>query len=245
MSFTERHATKAAPTLIEDSVLNSSVFMQFARCAVIAASVVGCGGASAGSPERVVREFAAALSAHDYAAAYGMMSSTYRRRVTQEEFERHLADNPAEASAAVNALAHPENEAEQVAVVELADGDEVELRNESGSWRLATNVVDFYDQSTPRSALRSFIRALERERYDIVMRFVPNADSEGMSPDSMRAAWSGDGREEISRLISSLRTAFDNPIEEVGDRATMRYGDAQASVQFVREGGLWKIEDPD
>lgn len=192
-----------------------------------------------------MREFAAALSAHDYSAAYAMMSSTYRRRVSQDEFVRHLADNPAEATAAVDALSHPEDEAEQVAVVELADGDEVELHNESGAWRLATNVVDFYDQSTPRAALRSFIRALERERYDIVMRFVPNADSDGMSADAMRTAWSGDGREEISRLIASLRGAFDNPIEEVGDRATMRYGDAQASVQFVREGGVWKIEDPD
>ena len=41
---------------------------------------------------------------------------------------------------------------------------------------IASNVVDFYDQSTPRAALRSFVRAMERERYDVVLRMVPNAD---------------------------------------------------------------------
>ncbi|MBK8169781.1 MAG: hypothetical protein IPK60_05505 [Sandaracinaceae bacterium] len=224
---------------------NGRIFMEFALVAGLFAHIYGCGGAQARSPERVVQAFAASLSSGDYAGAYALMSSSYRRRVTLDEFQRHLSDNPAEARAAVDALMQPEGEAEQVAVVVLADGNEVELRNDGGEWRVATNVVDFYDQSTPRAALRSFIRAMERERYDVVVRFVPNADREGMSPEAMRAAWSGDGREEITRLLTSLRSAMSNPIEEVGDRATMRYGDAQATVQFVREGGLWKIEDPD
>lgn len=225
------------------------IFMQFGLSfglsALAGSQIAACAGAQMRSPSAVVREFAAALSAHDYAGAYDLMSSSYRRRVSLEEFERHLSENPAEAQAAIDALMRPEGDAEQVAVVALADGDEVELRNDGGEWRVATNVVDFYDQSTPRAALRSFIRAMERERYDVVMRFVPNADREGMTPEGMRTAWGGDGREEITRMLTSLRSSATNPIEEVGDRATMRYGDAQATVQFVREGGLWKIEDPD
>ncbi len=85
---------------------------------------------------------------------------------------------------------------------------------------------------------------MERERYDVVLRMVPNADREGMSVDRMREAWSGEGREEVERLLENLRANLDAPIEEVGDRATMPYGD-RFTAEFVREDGIWKIEDPD
>ena len=44
--------------------------------------------------------------------------------------------------------------------------------------------------------------------------------------------------------IASLRANLDNPIEEVGDRATMSYGEG-AAVLLVLEDGVWKVEDPD
>jgi hypothetical protein len=130
------------------------------------------------------------------------------------------------------------------ATVPLPDGDDLSLVLVGGEWRLRGNVVDFYDQSSPRAALRSFVRAMERRRYDVVMRFVPEGDREGMSPERMREAWEGESREEIERLIADLRASLDEPIEIVGDRATMSYGEGSA-VQFVREDGRWRIEDPD
>jgi hypothetical protein len=85
---------------------------------------------------------------------------------------------------------------------------------------------------------------MERRRYDVVLRFVPDADLEGMTTERMAEAWSGEGREEIERLLANLRDNLDAPIEIVGDRATMSYGERYA-VRFVREDGDWKIEDPD
>jgi hypothetical protein len=172
------------------------------------------------------------------------MSQSYRRRVSFEEFRRHLAENPEEARDAAHALSRPDGPAEETAIVRFADGDRVELRREGGSFRIATNLVDFYDQSTPRATLRSFLRAMERERYDVVLRMVPNADREGMSVERMREAWSDEGREEIEQLLETLRQNLDAPIEEVGDRATMPYGD-RFTAELVREDGVWKVEDPD
>ena len=40
---------------------------------------------------------------------------------------------------------------------------------------IATNPLGFYDQSTPKAALRSFIRAYRLERWDIMLRFVPSS----------------------------------------------------------------------
>jgi hypothetical protein len=174
------------------------------------------------------------------------MSADYRRRVSQAEFARHLAENPAEAREAADALARADGPASQRADVRLADGDSVTLVRDAGDWRIATNLADFYDQSTPRAALRSFVRAMERERYDMVLRFVPDADREGMTEARMRAAFSEEGRDETSRLLTALRAALDAPLEEVGDHATLRYGeDGRRVARLRREDGLWKIEDPD
>lgn len=204
----------------------------------------GCPAGGGRTPETTVASFARALREDRYEDAYDMMSRSYRRRVPFAEFERHLRANPDETHEAAEALDETDGEAEQTAVLLYADGEALNLVYESGSWHIADNIVDFYDQSTPRAALRSFVRAMERRRYDVVMRFVPNADREGMSVERMEEAWSGEGREEVERLVANLSAHLDAPIEQVGDRATMPYGE-QYVVRFVREDDLWKIEDPD
>ncbi len=207
---------------------------------------LGCGGpGGAQSPAGAVSAFGRALSQGRYEDAYGLMSKTYRRRVSLEEFVQHLENNPEEVQEAANALDDPDGPAEQTAVMRIGDGDRVELlRDRGGRWRIASNIVDFYDQSSPRATLRSFVRAMERQRYDVVMRMVPDADREGMSEEQMREAWTGEGQEEIDRLLENLKASLDAPIEQVGDRATMPYGD-RFTAQLVREDGIWKIEDPD
>ncbi len=220
-----------------------------AACAIAActSALAGCGGATQErAPELVVHDFAAALRAGNADAAYALMSSAYRRRVSLEEFRQHLADSPAEAREAASSLEHPDGAAAQVARVTLSDGDTVELTRDGADWRIATNLVDFYDASTPRAALRSFVRAMERERYDVVLRFVPEADREGMTAERMRASFAGEGREEVARLLTELRASLDAPIEEIGDHATLRYGEGnRRTARLLREGGAWKVEDPD
>lgn len=198
------------------------------------------------SPADVVAAYARALRAGRPADAYALMSADYRRRVSRAEFARHLAENPAEAREAADALARPDGSAAQRAELQLADGDTVTLVRDDGDWRIATNLANFYDQSTPRAALRSFVRAMERERYDVVLRFVPDADREGMTEARMRTAFAEEGRDETARLIAALRAALDAPLEAVGDHATLRYGeDGRRVARLRREDGLWKIEDPD
>ena len=203
----------------------------------------GC-GAHAARPASVVNAFGDALDDARYDDAYALLSEQYRRRVPFSEFRESVARNPEEVRELVGLLRHVDEADEVEASVPLPDGDELQLVLVDGRWRIVGNVVDFYDQSSPRAALRSFVRAMERRRYDVVMRFVPAADREGMSPERMQEAWEGESREEIERLLADLRGSLDEPIEVIGDRATMSYGDG-AAVQFVREDGVWRIEDPD
>lgn len=207
------------------------------------AALAACSARSA-RPASVVEAFGDALEDARYEDAYALLSAQYRRRVPFSEFREGLARNPSEVRELVGLLRHVDDAEEVEAAVPLPDGDQLTLVLVDGEWRIRGNVVDFYDQSTPRAALRSFVRAMERRRYDVVMRFVPEADREGMSAEQMQQAWEGESREEIERLVADLRSSLDEPIEIVGDRATMSYGDG-AAVQFVREDGVWRIEDPD
>ncbi|PMZ55256.1 hypothetical protein, partial [Pseudomonas sp. FW300-N1A5] len=85
--------------------------------------------------------------------------------------------------------------------------------------------IDLYAQDTPRHALVGFIRALERKRWDIVMRFVPDAHKEGLDATKLKASWEGEEREEMEQVLAALKQALPTAsIEETGERATMPYG---------------------
>lgn len=204
-----------------------------------------CGGAATEkTPETTVIEFAQALDARDYDRAYGLMSRDYQRRVSLEQFRRLVEENPDEAMDTARALIQVRAPAQQQAVVRYGDSEELRLVREGELWLLDTDLTNYYDQSTPRAALETFVRAMERQRYDVVIRLVPNADREGITIERMMEAWSGDGREQVERMLSNLRASLGNPIEIVGDHATMAYGE-RLRVQFVREDDLWKVEDPE
>ena len=196
------------------------------------------------TPESTVQPFARAINAGKLEEAYALMSGEYRSRVSLEQWKKRLTDQPQEALELSNALGSVREPADQRAYVRSDDGEQLELRREGERWYLATNVADFYDQSTPRAALRAFVRAMERKRYDIVMRLVPTQDKEGITTERMEQAWSGPERESVERMLSALREHLDAPIEIVGNRATMPYGE-HARVQLVREGDAWKVEDPE
>lgn len=211
---------------------------------LLAPLLIGCGAARATDPESTLEHFGSALRLRDYTEAYELLSEAYRAKVPYDQFVRTARDNPEEVAALVALIDAPHEAPEITAELPYGDGESLHLLFEDGAWRIVGDAVDFYDQSTPRAALRSFVRAMERKRYDVVLRFVPRADMEGMSEERMREAWEGEDHEEVERLLANLRASLENPIEEIGDRATMPYGQ-RFTVQFVREDGVWKIEDPD
>ncbi len=196
------------------------------------------------TPDLAVLDFSRALNAGHFDEAYARMSREYRKRVSFKEFKRHLTENPQEATALSRALGHVHPGTVEEATVRYDDDAEVTLRREGGEWLLSTPLVDFYDQSTPRAAVRSFVRAVENKRYDVVIRLIPEVDKEGITAERLEQAWSGDGREDIERLVHNLREHLDSPIEVAGNRATLTYGD-QMRVQLVREDAGWKVEDPE
>ncbi len=212
-------------------------------CLVSSLAAAGCGGTSP-TPSRTLDALADALRRGDAPAAYALMSSRYRERVPLAELERLMREQPEEIRATADAIERP-LAVEEEARAHLRTGEQVELRFEDGAWQVVSEVVDYYARSTPREAVRSFVRAIEHRRYDVALALLPAAEREHLTEEQLRTQWEGEAREEIERLVAALRLALDqSPVQESGDRAVMPYGD-RFRVVLVRESGLWCIEDPE
>jgi len=211
-------------------------------------------------PIDTVAAYAAALRDGRHADAWRMLSASAREALPYETFERMAREHPEELRDAIRAYERIDTQTPVVTYLELANGERVRLFYEGGAWRIDPSVLEFYGQHTPRQALRSFVRAVEAGRWDVVLRFAPRAVAEQLragaggdgaparSPEEiLRDAWSGERAEADRALLRLLQADLDRgrPIEVTGDRATMTYGATQHVARLVREDGLWKIEDLD
>lgn len=190
----------------------------------------------------MLRDYAAALMAGDAERAYRQLTPQEREGLSEAEFGARLRRDQGEARELAARLARAP--APHVyARVELDDGSTVELERGPDGFRLRDPLTRYYGQSSPREALRSFIRAVEHQRWDVVLALMPEADRAGL--DAARLGSLLRPRyEELTRTVARLAVHVTAPIEVVGDRATMPYRDSY-TARFVREAGLWKLEDPD
>lgn len=219
--------------------------MKAAFPALLSAALLlgGCLG-RAEDPHSVLSDYARALDEGRADDAYRMLSEEARRGVSPEAFRRMVKENPDEVRDVAKSLSRPTASPVVTAKVTSATGQELQLVLEKGKWKVEATAVDLYAQDTPRHAIQGFVRAVERKRYDVVLKYVPDTHKEGLDATKLKGAWEGHDKDEIEQVVASLKQALPSAqIEETGDRATMAY--SQGTMQLVRERGLWKIEDFD
>lgn len=203
-----------------------------------------CATPRAEDPQSVLRAYATALEQGRSDDAYRLLSDDARRGISLEAFRRISKDNPDEVREIGRALARPTSPPLVTATVTGGDGEQLVLVLENGKWKLDPASLDFYAQDTPKHVVMGFVRALERRRFDVVLRYIPDAHREGFDAERLKKAWEGPDKEEMLHVLTALKQALPTAsIEETGDRATMPYG--AGTLQLVRERGLWKIEDFD
>jgi hypothetical protein len=195
-------------------------------------------------PSQTLDKYGRALKNRDFGTAYELMSSGFRGKVSREDYVRMMRDNAREVDETADRLRGKRGSLEVSAEFEYGLGDKMLLVQEDGHWRISANPLGFYDQSTPRNALRSFLRAYRLERWDVMLRFVPNTYREKMDVAKMKAQFTGPSREQMENLVNTLEANVDEPIVERGNDARMSYGD-RFTVQFVKEDGAWKLKDLD
>ena len=213
-----------------------------AICLVLAVGIGACSRSK--GPSQTLDKYGRALKNHDFGSAYDLMSSGFRGKVSRDDYVRMMRDNPREVDETAERLRGKRGSMEVSAEFEYGLGDTMRLVQEDGRWKISTNPLGFYDQSSPKAALRSFIRAYRLERWDVMLRFVPNSNREKMDAAKMKAQFQGPSREQMENLVNTLEANVDEPIIERGNDARMSYGD-RFTVQFVKEDSAWKLKDLD
>jgi hypothetical protein len=218
---------------------------------LIAALVLaGALATTAGCPQRVatpkttLKAYISALEAGDYGRAYALMSKSFRKEYDRDEFIAYHRRNRKDVAKNVSELKKGPSTIVVKAQFKYGEGNQLSLVREGGAWKLSLDPVSFYSQRTPSEALRSFVRALERRRYKLLLRFVPNQWRKVMTVADTQRLFSKDQLEATLQLIRNLKANLGNKIDVKGDDAHMLYGDSY-KVEFKREDGVWKIVDAD
>ncbi len=177
-------------------------------------------------------------------AAYQLTSGEFQRRTPFEAFAAGIAAAGGEPAALGQRMVAEAPAVAPRVDVELALGERVPLVLEAGRWRIDGPVYEAWGQGTPRAALRTFVRALDARRYDVVLRLVPERYRAGLSAERLRAFWEGEHTDEHRALLERIRAAASGPLTETGDEARLPLA-PDGEVGLVREAGGWRIEDPD
>jgi len=211
---------------------------------VLIALVLFAGCTPSQGPSRTLDKSGTALKNHEFGQAYDLMSSSFRSKISREDYVRMMRDNPREVDETADRLRGKHGSLEVSAEFEYGLGDQMRMVQEGGQWRIASNPLDFYDQTSPKAALRSFIRAFRLERWDVMLRFVPNQYREKMDAEKLKGQLCGPSKGKVETLTNTPRANVDGPITERGNDARMSYGD-RFEVKFTREDGVWKLKDLD
>lgn len=196
------------------------------------------------APGLTVSAFGAALARGDLRGAYQLTSADFQRRMPYEAFAAGFAGAGSEAAAlGQRMVAEAPGLAPRVDLT-LALGERVPLVLEGGRWRIDGPVYEAWGQGTPRAALRTFIRALDARRYDVVLRLVPERYRAALTADRLREFWEGAKKDEHRALLERIRAAVSGPLTESGDEARLPLPPDQEVVLW-REDGAWRIVDLD
>ncbi|HMR07501.1 MAG TPA: hypothetical protein PKA88_17085 [Polyangiaceae bacterium] len=194
-------------------------------------------------PKETLDAYARAVSDGQIDAAYALLSDEAKKSIPREAFGRMIRENPDEVREIARALLRPAGPPLVTATVTAPGGQSLLMVYENGSWRVDGSAIDLYSEASPEIAIRSFIRAYDNRRYDVLMRFVPEPKREGLDGKKLKKAWEGEQKAEMDRITQALAAAMPTArFERTGDRATMAYG-AGGTVELVREQGHWKIEE--
>jgi hypothetical protein len=175
-------------------------------------ALLGCRGAALQQgPSDTLRSYSRALDDGRADDAYKLLSSEAKRSISLDAFRRMVKENAPEMKDIAHSLSRPSSDPVVTATVTSPKGDTVLLVYEEGRWRLDGSAINLYGQATPRQSIEAFLRAFERKRYDVMLRFVPDSHLEGLDASKLRAAWEGAQKEEMSASRRPCAPLFPPP----------------------------------
>ena len=203
-------------------------------------------------PSDTLRSYAQALEQGRVDDAYRLLSDEAKRSMSLEAFRRAVQENPQDAVEIARAIARPSSDPVVTATVTVPNGEELLLVYEGGKWRIDASAVDLYGQATPRQAMLGFLRAVDRKRYDVILRYVPDAEIQGVAgvgedpapPAAVGAKDAAPSKDAAKPLLGGsaqltpekLKTAWEGPQKEQIARIVQAIKTALPTAQIEETG---------
>jgi hypothetical protein len=204
---------------------------------VVALLLTACASVRPTPPaQRGVTALIAALRGDDPRAAYALLSSATRKRVSFEEFALQWKASGVERAwqaDRLDAALRADPDVDERALVTYADGRTLALEREATRWRLEDALVSRVRATRPRDAIKMFAQALRNRDLEAVLRTLTLRRREGLA-------------HQIEGFLAGIDRKVDGKFEEIGtDRAELRWDERGLRFRIVlrREDDEWRIDD--
>jgi hypothetical protein len=130
--------------------------MRFVLCLLVIVGVGTTACTRSKGPTQTLDRYGRALKNRDFGSAYDLMSSSFRSKVSREDYVRMMRDNVREVDETADRLRGKKGSLEVSAEFQYGLGDKM-LSSEDGKWKIR-RTRSFLDQSTAQRAAL-FLRA--------------------------------------------------------------------------------------
>lgn len=216
-------------------------------------TLAGCAATRSPTPASTAQRYLELTAGERPEAAYALLDESFRRRCDRPCFARLTASQREDARRAIAELrAGSAPRVEQLVELTLPDGSGLRLGQApavgadpkgappGGAYFFSQNPLEFYPQSTPEETVRSFARALQAQRYQALLRFVPRALAEQLTAEQLRARFEGAARAGLQAQLAALQKHWNEPFQVDGATARLPLGEGQ-EVRLVLEQGRWRV----
>lgn len=204
-----------------------------------ALALTACGATARGPSAPAadgVRAYLAALRDQDPRAAYSLLSSDVRKKVSYDEFALQWKQSVEERAWQVKVLEESlrgNPDVGERALISFSDGKLVQLEREGKTWRLESELVSRSRAKEPRDAIRLFADAVAARDVSAALGVLTQRRREGLT-------------RQIEGFISGLGKRVNDRLDRFGpDRAELRWDENGIRYRIVlrKEDDEWRIDD--
>ena len=199
--------------------------------------IAACGGPSGPSSPAAtgVRAYLNALKGNNPRAAYGLLSSQTRKKVSFDEFALQWKQSEKERAWQVKVLEESlkgNPDVGERARVSFSDGKIVPLERDGNRWLLESELVCRSRAKRPRDAIRVFADSLASRDVNALMRVLTQRRREGLT-------------KQVEGFVSGLHKRINDKMEEYGDRAELHWDENGIRYRIVlrKEDDEWRVDD--
>lgn len=200
--------------------------------------LAACGGPAGPSSPAAdgVRMYVGALKANNPRAAYDLLASDTRKKLSYDEFALAWKQSDKERQWQIKVLEESlkgNPDVGERAQVSYPDGKLVQLEREGRAWRLESELVSRSRAKRPRDAIRLFADAIAQRDINGVLGVLTQRRRDGLT-------------KQVEGFVAGIGKRINDKIDEFGtDRAELRWDENGIRYRIVlrKEDDEWRVDD--